>query len=74
MGTASILNGLTFQLSTNTTMVATPPTATYGDNVTLTITSASLNPSLDNLTDTYSAYIVGGNIPDGTTTTLTGGG
>ena len=74
MGTAGILNGISFQFATTITAVATPATAAYGDSVTLTITAASLNPTKANLTGTYSAYIVVGNIPDGTTTNLTAGG
>ena len=73
VGTASILNGLSFQLATSTSATLTPSTATWGDVVLLEIISDSLNPSLGNLTGNYTAYVVGGDIPADTIVNVTGG-
>ncbi len=67
------MNGVSFQLATSTTATLTPSTATWGDSVLLEIYCNSLNPALGNLTGIYNAYIVGGNIPANTMTSITGG-
>jgi hypothetical protein len=53
-------------------VVASPNSVIYGSSVVLTITSASLNPSFDNLTTKafYTAYIYGGGLDAGVTIPL----
>ena len=67
------MNGVSFQFATGTNATLTPSTATWGDSVLLEIYCNSLNPALGNLTGSYNAYIVGGNIPASTIMSVTGG-
>lgn len=72
VGTDSMAAGIIWQLGTSTTAVASPASVMWGDDVTLDIAPITLNPSLQNLTGNYTAYLTRGDLPAVCTVPMSG--